>query len=87
MAGIRGFENRFNFFAVADKILAERGAGKTYILTSHIISELEELADNVVFLHEGKVGFTGSVRELIGLTKQASLERAIAQMMKNGAAA
>lgn len=70
-----------------DKILAERDAGKTFILTSHIISELEELADNVAFLHEGKVGFAGSVRELIGLTRQASLERAIAQMMKNGAAA
>lgn len=70
-----------------DKIRAERQAGKTFILTSHIISELEELAEDVAFLHEGRVGFAGPVRELIRTTRQDTLERAIAQMMKRGAAA
>lgn len=70
-----------------DRIRAERAAGKTFILTSHIISELEELAEDVIFLHEGKVGFAGPVSELIRSTREASLERAIAQMMKRGVAA
>lgn len=70
-----------------DRIRAERARGKTFILTSHIISELEELAEDVIFLHEGKVGFAGPVSELIRSTREASLERAIAQMMKRGVAA
>ena len=70
-----------------DKIRSERSEGKTFILTSHIISELEELAEDVAFLHEGRVGFAGPVKELIRTTRQETLERAIAQMMKRGAAA
>jgi Cu-processing system ATP-binding protein len=70
-----------------DKIRSERSAGKTFIVTSHIISELEELAEDVAFLHEGRVGFSGPVSELIRTTRQETLERAIAQMMKRGAAA
>lgn len=70
-----------------DKIRSERAAGKTFILTSHIISELEELAEDVAFVHEGRVGFAGPVRELIRSTRQDTLERAIAQMMKHGVAA
>lgn len=70
-----------------DKIRSERAAGKTFILTSHIISELEELAEDVAFVHEGRVGFAGPVKELIRSTRQDTLERAIAQMMKHGVAA
>jgi len=70
-----------------DKIRSERSAGKTFILTSHIISELEELAEDVAFLHEGRVGFSGPVSELIRTTRQETLEQAIAQMMKRGVAA
>ena len=70
-----------------DKIRSERSAGKTFILTSHIISELEELAEDVAFLHEGRLGFAGPVNELIRSTRQDTLEQAIAQMMKRGWAA
>jgi len=70
-----------------DKIRTERAAGKTFILTSHIISELEELAEDVAFVHEGRVGFAGPVKELIRTTRQDTLERAIAQIMKRGVAA
>lgn len=70
-----------------DKILAERAGGKTFILTSHIMSELEELADDVAFLNDGRVGFAGAVHALKHVTQQANLERAIAEMMKRGMAA
>ena len=64
-----------------DKILAERAAGRTFVLTSHIMSELEELADDVAFLLEGRVRFAGPLDDLKRVTRQASLERAVAQMM------
>jgi Cu-processing system ATP-binding protein len=70
-----------------DKIFAEKAAGKTFLLTSHIMSELDELADDVVFINEGSVAFVGALTELKRVTRQSNLERAIAEMMKRGAAA
>ena len=69
------------------RIAEERESGTTFILTSHIMSELEELADDVVFLHDGKVEFAGPIAEIKSLTRQNNLERAIAAMMIRGAAA
>lgn len=69
------------------RIAEERESGTTCILTSHIMSELEELADDVVFLHDGKVEFAGPIAEIKSLTRQNNLERAIAAMMVRGAAA
>lgn len=67
-----------------DKILAERGDGKTVVVTSHIMNELEELADDVAFLLEGRVAFVGTLDELKRLTSQPTLERAVATMMRRG---
>jgi Cu-processing system ATP-binding protein len=64
-----------------DKILAERRAGRTFVLTSHVMSELEELADDVAFLVDGRVRFAGPVEELLRATRQPKLERAIAHLM------
>jgi Cu-processing system ATP-binding protein len=65
-----------------DKIRKERDAGRTFIVTSHVLSELEELADRVAFLLEGQIRFNGTKQELKQLTGQHTLERAIAQLMR-----
>jgi Cu-processing system ATP-binding protein len=70
-----------------DKLAAERAAGRTLLLTSHISSELEELADDVAFLVEGRVAFAGPIEELLRRTGQPRLERAIAEVMRRPAAA
>ncbi|MEP6550587.1 MAG: ABC transporter ATP-binding protein [Gemmatimonadales bacterium] len=69
------------------KVLADKAAGKTFLMTSHIMSELDELADDIAFINEGRVAFSGAVTELKRVTRQSSIERAIAEMMKQGAAA
>ena len=69
------------------KVLAERASGKTFLMTSHIMSELDELADDIAFINEGKVAFSGAVADLKRLTRQSNLERAIAEMMTRAAAA
>lgn len=69
-----------------EKVLSAKAAGKTVIVTSHVMSELEEIADDIAFLLEGRVRFAGSVRDLKVHTQQLSLERAIAQMMIRTAA-
>jgi Cu-processing system ATP-binding protein len=70
-----------------DRILAEREAGRTVIVTSHFMSELEELATDVVFLLEGTVRYAGSLDELLRRTRKANLGRAISHLMTEAAAA
>jgi Cu-processing system ATP-binding protein len=67
-----------------DKILAASSSGRTFIVTSHIMNELEELADDVAFMLEGRALFTGTLEELKRITAQTTLERAIATMMRRG---
>lgn len=67
-----------------DKILAARASGRSFIVTSHIMNELEELADDVAFMLEGRAIFVGTLAELKRITAQTTLERAIATMMRRG---
>ena len=66
-----------------DKILNDRKKGKTFILTSHIISEIEELADQIIFLLDTEIYFQGSVERFKDHTQEKKLERAIAKIMKD----
>jgi Cu-processing system ATP-binding protein len=69
-----------------EKLLAARERGASVLLASHTLGELEELADDIVFLHEGRVRFHGPIRRLMELTGFARLERAIAALMQQGVA-
>jgi Cu-processing system ATP-binding protein len=69
-----------------DKLLREKVGGKTFIITSHIMSELEELSDNIIFLLNGKVRFQGTINNIIRDTHEQKLERAVANMMKEDVA-
>lgn len=66
-------------------ILDEKKKGKTIILTSHIMSEIEEMADHIIFLLEGKICFDGSVLSLLTYKGESKLEKAIANMMSEAA--
>ena len=64
-----------------DKILREKQAGKTIVLTSHVMAEVEELADVVVYVLDGTVYFEEPVAALLSRTGEANLERAMARVM------
>jgi Cu-processing system ATP-binding protein len=68
-----------------DKILRDRAAGRTFVVTSHVLSELEELADSIAFLLDGVVRFHGTTADLKLATGQATLERAVAHLIKSNA--
>ena len=70
-----------------DRILLERGLGRTFVITSHVMSELEELADEIVFISDGFVRFNGPIEQIMDITRQTNLERAIAELMERGLAA
>lgn len=65
-----------------DKILREKANGRTIILTSHVMSEVQELADRLVFLQDGNIFYNGELQSMIHNTGEAQLERAIARMME-----
>jgi len=64
-----------------DKIIDENKKGKTILFTSHIISELEDLAQNIAFILDGKIWFSGSKNELIKIAGESNLERSVASLM------
>ena len=70
-----------------DKVQEAKAHGKTFLLTSHIMSEVEELADDLVYLLDGHVRFEGPVESLKRQTGQARLERALADLLNSGVAA
>ena len=70
-----------------DRILAERDAGRTFVLSSHFMNEIQELADDVVFLLDGRVRFVGALDDLMRMTRQLNLSRAIAHLLSSEAAA
>jgi ABC-2 type transport system ATP-binding protein len=47
-----------------DCVQAERGAGRTVLLSSHILSEAEALADRVTIIRAGRTVETGTLAEL-----------------------
>lgn len=55
--------------------------GKTVLFTTHIMSLVEDLADQIIFLLDGKVYFQGSLEELRKLHGESRIERAIAQIL------
>lgn len=52
-----------------DEVEKIKTAGKAILLSSHILSEVERLADKVIIIRQGKVVETGSLDELRHLTR------------------
>ncbi len=61
----------------------EKNKGKIILLTTHIMSLVEDLADEIIFLLEGKIYFQGSVQELGSQTGSDDLEHSIAKILEN----
>jgi Cu-processing system ATP-binding protein len=67
-----------SLIALKELIKRERNAGKTFLITTHIMQFVEEVADQIVYLLEGKVYYSGTLTGLLKRTKQEDLEHAIA---------
>lgn len=68
-----------------EKIIAEKAKGKLILITSHILSDLEELTTHVLYLQDGKIILYKSIGELYEMTGEEKLSKAIARVMKQGA--
>lgn len=63
------------------KILKEKKKDKLIIISSHIMSEIEEVADDILCLVEGKLRFYRSISAIKEETGEGRLSKAIATLM------
>lgn len=56
------------------------------ITTSHILSDLDEICNHVIYLMDGKVHFAGGISELQQQTKETKLNRMVVTLIKNASA-
>ena len=72
--------------ALKEKIRREKEKGKLIFITSHILSDLDDLVTQVIYLQEGNVLFHKSIHDLRNDTGEEKLSRAIAAVMQNNEA-
>lgn len=65
-----------------EKVLKERQLGKLVVISSHILSDLEDLTSDVIYMYEGKVQFDDTIDALKGETNETKLSKAIATLVR-----
>lgn len=66
------------------KILTEKKKGKLILITSHVLSDLEEITTDVMYLQDGMIRFYCALRDLQEMTNEHKLGKAIAWVMQHG---
>jgi Cu-processing system ATP-binding protein len=66
-----------------EKILKEKENGKLLIITSHIMSDLDDLATEVMYLQDGLIRYNNSIAELKDITGEQRLGKAMAKMIRS----
>lgn len=64
-----------------DKILLEKSRGKLVLISSHIISDLEHIASELIYLQDGEMRYNNSIEQLKIETGEKRLGKAIARLM------
>ncbi|MBA4259250.1 MAG: copper ABC transporter ATP-binding protein [Chitinophaga sp.] len=65
------------------KIIVEKQKGKLIIITSHLLSELDDMVSELIFMQEGNIVFHQSVSELKSSTQTDKISSAILQILKS----
>ncbi len=65
-----------------EKIRRERAKGKLFLITSHVLSDLDDITSHIVYLQDGKVMFYNEVDELKRSTGEQKLNKVIATIMQ-----
>ena len=65
-----------------EKILKEKAKNKLILITSHILSDLDELTTHIMYMQEGKLEFFKEIEQLREETGELKLGKAIARIMK-----
>lgn len=69
-----------------EKIIQEKEKGKLVLITSHQLSELDELITQIIFMQDGNVLFHKPIEVLRAETGEEKISKAIANILKSQAA-
>lgn len=58
---------------VKDLILLLKKRGKTVVVTSHLLSDVEDVCDRVIILYGGKIRATGTLKELLTIPEESRI--------------
>ncbi|MFN3940589.1 MAG: ATP-binding cassette domain-containing protein, partial [Chitinophagales bacterium] len=64
------------------KIMREKAKGKLILITSHVLSDLEEITSDILYLVEGRIRFFKSLDELQRITGEKRMQKAIVKIME-----
>ena len=64
-----------------EKILKEKNSGKLFLITSHIMSDLDDLATDTIYLYEGKIIYNNTIAALKAETGFDRLGKAISKII------
>lgn len=64
-----------------DKIVRETIKGRLILITSHTLSDLDEMVSEVIYMQDGKLCFHKQIERLLSDTREDKLARAIAKVM------
>ena len=67
-----------------EKIMQQKKKNKLILISSHILSDLDELTSHVMYLQEGKMIFLKEINALRQETGENKLGKAIARVMRGG---
>jgi Cu-processing system ATP-binding protein len=67
--------------ALKEKILQEKTKGKLILVTSHILSEADEISDHILYLFEGQIKFYKTLSNLKLETGEKKLSRALTKIL------
>ncbi len=65
-----------------EKIIKEKEKGKLIFITSHLLSELDDLITEIIFMQDGEVHFHKKVEVLKAETNEIKISKAIASILK-----
>lgn len=65
-----------------NKIIKEKNKGKLIIITSHLLSELDDIVSEIVFMNEGKIIVQQSVTDLMTERKSEKISESIISILK-----
>lgn len=65
-----------------EKIIKEKEKGKLILITSHLLSELDDLITHIIFMQEGKVIFHKNMEQLTTETNENKISKAIAKILR-----
>ncbi len=63
------------------QILAHRNSERSVLITSHIMPEVQQLADDIIFINDGVVQFNGPITTLQDRTGKENLEDSLVSLL------